>query len=467
MLPISPVFALVNKKCHRICHRHSLQRLKRCAYHHRPGGCSAVRTTRSISSPFARPNIMFMSSYSCSHQPNAETPNNSNAPSPENRDHDDDHAEAEYSDLVIRAADEMRSAVRQYVAEYSRERSAPSPIKLVGILATTTTHPISSESDGQDRNHYVNDNYGNETYSEQIANCCLADGIAYEPWRVPPTREALERAIHHANERLDVHGVLVFYPVFDKLSRIETARKTYKCQSTGVYFRSMDDYFRDLVASHKDVEGYCRKGLRIQETPETNENTGVIGSVGKSDDHIVKAEELGPIYPCTALAVYKILESFHFTNGSSTADPGGSGKQFENMTMTIVNRSEVLGLPLATMLSNRGATVYSINIDSILQFLPYNGRVQREPATTTVEQCIRKSSVVVSGVPSPTFKIPTKWIASNATLINVANESNFEEDALCYNEAHHSMTYVPHVGRVTVAALEFNLMCLHQNYHMH
>jgi hypothetical protein len=80
------------------------------------------------------------------------------------------------------------------------------------------------------------------------------------------TREALERAIAHANERLDVHSILVFYPVFGKLTTNDCneknkgeGKKEYKCQETGVYYRSMDDYFRDLVASNKDVRDIAEK----------------------------------------------------------------------------------------------------------------------------------------------------------------------------------------------------------------
>jgi methylenetetrahydrofolate dehydrogenase (NAD+) len=386
-----------------------------------------------------------------------------------------DDYEPEYLEPVTHTADKMRAAVRDYIAEYSHRcggdsvekgetdcdynattlSQCPPLIKLVGILATTTDHPVSKENCHYS---YCNDPYGNETYSQQIATCCSSDGIVYEPWRVPPTIEALERAIHHANERLDIHGILVFYPVFDKLTNAEKKGRTYKCQATGVYYRSMDDYFRDLVACHKDVDGYCRKGLRIQK-PESEH--GAVG--GDHSQHIVNAEELGPIYPCTALAVFKILESFRSSNTSS----GGiaeSKSMFENTTITIINRSEVLGLPLATMLSNQGATVYSIDIDSVLKFEP-NGKVRREYATTTVEQCVRKSSVIVSGVPSDAFKVPTSWLSNCSTLINVATESsNFEEERLC-TEAQ-GVTYVPHVGRVTVAALEYNLMQLHRNYHL-
>jgi len=47
--------------------------------------------------------------------------------------------------------------------------------------------------------------------------------------------------------------------------------------------------------------------------------------------------------------------------------------------------------------------------------------------------------------------------------INVAAETNFDEDTICNEE--RCITYVPHAGRDTVAALEYNLMSLHQNYH--
>ena len=125
--------------------------------------------------------------------------------------------------------------------------------------------------------------------------------------------------------------------------------------------------------------------------------------------------------------------------------------------MTIINRSEVLGLPLATMLSNQAATVYSVDKNSILQFQS-DGKIRREHATVTLEQCVRNSSVIVSGVPSDDFTIPTDWISDDAIVINVANVSNFDEATLL-------IAYVPHVGRVTVAALGSNLICLHRNYH--
>ena len=382
---------------------------------------------------------------------------------------DSDEDEPEYLEIVTQTADRMRLAVRNYVDEHTRSfecnqcadetkdediittSARPPQIKLVGILATNNTHPISNEDCSLASD---DDSHGNELYSEQIANSCSVDGITYEPWRVPPTRESIERAIQHANERLDVHGILVFYPIENLDSGDENggngaARGPYKCQSTGVYYKSMDDYFRDMVSPEKDVEGYRRKGLRMRK-PED----------GHDDAVFTAPEELGPIYPCTALAVFRILESFQLSLNAKTESPQ---RLFEGKTMTIINRSEVLGLPLATMLSNQGATVYSIDINSILQFMPVGEvRIRREQATKTMEECVRQSSAVITGVPSQSFRVPTEWISENATLINVATESNFEEEEVAELPG---VTYVPHVGRVTVAALEHNLCLLHQNYH--
>lgn len=426
--------------------------------------------------------------------------------------------EPEYLEIVTQTAERMKSAVRAYIAEHSSNNNGErsnnignpgyiidshtiskkfntatsinhstnnsnhfaAPIKLVGILATTTTSPPKDL-----HNHHCDDQdtHGNERYSEHIANSCSADGILYEPWRVPPTREAVERAILHANERLDVHGILVFYPVFDKLvdasnegaaSDFFSSRGPSKCENTGVYYKSMDDYFRDLVVPEKDVEGHRRRGLRLKSIARGGQLEGDLVRAHESDrliscitpdsdlGHANKAEKaLGPIHPCTALACFRILESFRLDK-LNLNKMESKRRLFEDVFITIINRSEVLGLPLATMLASQGATVYSADIDSILQFLP-NGKVKRMPNSTTLKHCVMKSSMIVSGVPSCTFCIPTAWIPENATVVNVATEkSNFDEETL---ENVPGVTYVPHVGRVTVSALEYNLICLHRSYH--
>jgi hypothetical protein len=57
--------------------------------------------------------------------------------------------------------------------------------------------------------------------------------------------------------------------------------------------------------------------------------------------------------------------------------------------MTIINQLEVLGLPLAAMLSRMaGAMVYSVDINLVLRFWP-DGRVRRMGVSSAlaVERC--------------------------------------------------------------------------------
>ena len=69
------------------------------------------------------------------------------------------------------------------------------------------------------------------------------------------------------------------------------------------------------------------------------------------------------VLPCTPLAVVKILEHL-----GAYDDQHAAGDRMAGKTVTIVNRSEIVGRPLAAMLANDGATVYSVDIDSTYIF---------------------------------------------------------------------------------------------------
>lgn len=60
--------------------------------------------------------------------------------------------------------------------------------------------------------------------------------------------------------------------------------------------------------------------------------------------------------------------------------------------MTIINRSEIVGRPLAAMLANDGATIYSIDVDSIFVFK--RGALRKTEATP--EEAVGQSDVVVT-----------------------------------------------------------------------
>jgi methylenetetrahydrofolate dehydrogenase (NAD+) len=160
------------------------------------------------------------------------------------------------------------------------------------------------------------------------------------------------------------------------------------------------------------------------------------------------------VLPCTALSVVKILEAAKVYDDSLPV-----GRRMAGKTVTIVNRSEIVGRPLAAMLANDGADVYSVDIDSIYLF---RGGKLNKCDGETAESCVRKSSVVVSGVPVKSYKMPSEWIQPGTTFVNVASFKNVDETAIL---AIEGVTYCGMVGKVTVAMLERNLCRLFAQYH--
>lgn len=311
---------------------------------------------------------------------------------------------------VTSLADSLRRNVREYTQRNS--------LKLVGILANQGPH-----------------RHDSELYSERIQDTFIEDGIDYELWRCPsgggdPSADGIRRIqdqIRRANQRDDIHGVLIFYPIYP-----HGPKGPYKNRITGVYYKTHDDHLRDLVDPTKDVEGLGgTKWFNIR------------------DRH--PFQQLPLVYPCTALSVVQIIEKHHILKGSATSS-------WQDQTIAIVNRSEIMGRPLAAMLAQKGATVYSIDIDSILQFRP-NGRLHLCSRTaTSLESCLQESQVVVTGVPSTGFRLPIPSIAESTTLINVSEFPNVCELTLVTERP--DVQYIPQVGKVTVAVLENNLMNL-------
>ena len=73
-----------------------------------------------------------------------------------------------------------------------------------------------------------------------------------------------------------------------------------------------------------------------------------------------------------------------------------------------------------------------------------------------------QSSVIVTGVPTKAYRLPTEWIQPNSTVVNVASFKNVDEESLLKVPG---VVYVPMVGKVTVAMLERNLMRLYEQFH--
>lgn len=102
--------------------------------------------------------------------------------------------------------------------------------------------------------------------------------------------------------------------------------------------------------------------------------------------------------------------------------------------------SEVVGRPLAALLSNDGARVFSVDIDSIQEYTKrapseeglaarrYNPHHVAHPCSKTLQECLAISDVVISAVPSASYKVKTEWLKDGSICVNVSSEKNFEKD---------------------------------------
>lgn len=341
-------------------------------------------------------------------------------------------------------ADSLRQTIRDFTTS-----SQKSKLKLVGILANQGPH-----------------RHDAEVYAKNIQGNCQQDGIHFDLWKAPERQQEelqedgtpesiqwLQERIRKANQSEDVDGILVFYPIYQQ----QLLKGPYKDSATGVYYKTCDDYLRDLVLPEKDVEGLCgAKWLRLTEN--------VDASNASPSNHL-------QLYPCTALSVLWSIEAYHLSQSTSLAveesidetlskysDIHLPSDKWTYLTVSIINRSEIMGRPLAVMLARKGATVYSIDIDTILQFQP-NGRMHRcNPADVTLESCLAASQVVVAGVPDPDFQLPLNFVQEGTTLISVSEYPNVCEETLLVERP--DIQYIPQVGKVTVAVLENNLVHL-------
>lgn len=190
-------------------------------------------------------------------------------------------------------------------------------------------------------------------YAEWTGKACRADGLRYE-LRTLDDPIDVENALIDANDDPRVHGIIVYYPIFGQEESFSGA--------------SQDDYLRDTVSHKCDVEGLCH-------LYRTNLYRNV-----RYLDYPFNAQKC--LLPCTALSVVKILEACPNTYDKSKPIK----QQLEGKTVTIINRSEIVGRPLAALLANDGATVYSVDINCIYKF--EGGRLHKTDETP--EACVRK-----------------------------------------------------------------------------
>lgn len=296
-------------------------------------------------------------------------------------------------------AQPFRTAVAETVEKMECKDSRP---LLVGFLA--------------------NDDPGAKAYARWTKRACEADNLNFELREVGRTE--LSNKLQEASDDPAVHGIMIYYPVFGNLPSF--------------FGGSMDNYLRDCIPITKDVEGLCHtyrnslyRNERYADQEKTNKN----------------------ILPCTPLAIVKLLEHLKVYDGGLEV-----GNRLAGKVVSIVNRSEIVGHPLAAMLANDGATVYSIDIDSIFVFT----RGHLAETTETAASACFKSDVIVCGVPSKAYKLPAEQVSDNTVVINVSPFKCVDEAALL---AKKNVVWVPSVGKVTVSMLERNLLRLYQQYH--
>lgn len=162
-------------------------------------------------------------------------------------------------------------------------------------------------------------------------------------------------------------------------------------------------------------------------------------------------------------------------------------------------RSEVVGRPLAALLANDGARVFSVDIDSIQEYTKrphvtppptepsslgepssqeaavavkarrYHPPHVVHPSSFTLQECLALSDVVISAVPSPNYKVKTEWLKDGCLCLNVAAHKNFEKDVrekvdrssaigiIVLTFCWQASLYLPACGKVTIFMLLRNL----------
>ncbi|WP_432823000.1 bifunctional methylenetetrahydrofolate dehydrogenase/methenyltetrahydrofolate cyclohydrolase [Trichloromonas sp.] len=281
----------------------------------------------------------------------------------------------------------------RYRAEIRQEiRSLGTPLKVVGFLGGEYAPSL--------------------TYANYTKNACEELGIDYELRQLH--RLDLEQAIVAANEDPSIHGIMVYYPIFGN---------------------EQDRYLKDMVDPRKDIEGLNAFWIR-----KLYQNERLVDGARAAGKAVV---------PCTSLAVLKILEA----NGAY----GASGtRPAEHKTVTIFNRSEVVGRPLAVMMSNDGARIYSFDEQGPLLYL--NGKATETKITRA--EALQQSDMVITGVPSPSFpKIKADELSEHTICLNFATIKNFTAEA----EAKAEL-FIPRVGPITVAMCMRNTLRLYRTY---
>ncbi|KAJ5404234.1 NAD(P)-binding protein [Penicillium cosmopolitanum] len=267
----------------------------------------------------------------------------------------------------------------------------------------------------------ANDDPAALMYAQWTQKTCEEHGFAYSLREV--TRDDIEESILAANNDNAVDGIIVYYPIFNN---------------------RQDQYLQQIVDVQKDVEGLSHRYIF-----NMYQNIRFL-------DQETKRQKC--VLPCTPLAIVKILEYLNIYN---TILPYGN--RLFGHTICVVNRSEVVGRPLAALLANDGACVYSVDITGVQKFTRGEGLKKKrheihEMEGATLKDVAPLCDVVISGVPGDKYKFDTSLLREGAVCVNFSSEKNFPHEV-----RDKASIFVPSIGKVTIVVLLRNLLRLIQN----
>lgn len=260
-------------------------------------------------------------------------------------------------------------------------------------------------------------------YSESTKKACDNLKITYE--LIIIEREKIISLLSKLVTDEKINGIIVYYPIYND---------------------QRDDEIKKVISLNKDIEGL------------NSLNYEYLYSHNNSIEPVFKKKK--NLIPCTPLAITKILKFLKIYD-----DKLGYGNRLQNRNILIMNRSNVVGKPLAVLLAKEGAIVYSYDIDTLQVFSksdsPKTFDYQIKNLDFDSNPVLKISplcSVIITGVPSSSFKFKTSYIRKGAYALNFSSYKNFEDDVLT-----RASYFLPSIGKVTIAMLLKNLLRLIEN----
>ena len=234
----------------------------------------------------------------------------------------------------------------------------------------------------------VGENPASQVYVRNKIKACEETGIVSHAFYLPATttQEELDALVVSLAENQDVHGILVQLPLPKGLNEEKTLK---------------------LIPTEKDVDGFCAENM---------------GKLAMGQETLVA---------CTPHGVMKMLESKNIPL---------SGKK-----AVVVGRSNIVGKPMAMLLTNANATVTLCH-----------------SRTENLAEVCREADILVAAIGRPKF-ITADMVKEGAVVIDVGMDRD-ENGKLCgdvdYEGVKEKTSYITPVpggvGPMTITMLLYN-----------